>query len=61
MLVFERTDILSAHEIKWKSKPRGIGGGFKVFYYGVDERRNGVGVILKENYICSIFRGEESV
>ncbi|KAI5619089.1 hypothetical protein C0J50_21120 [Silurus asotus] len=34
---------------KW-SKARNIGGGFKLFYHGVNGRRNGVGVILKEEY-----------
>ncbi|KAF7694969.1 hypothetical protein HF521_006692, partial [Silurus meridionalis] len=40
---------------KWKgSKARNIGGGFKLFYYGVDGKRNGVGVILKEEYSKSV-------
>ena len=31
-------------ETKWMgSKARSIGGGFKLFYHGVDGRRNGVG------------------
>ncbi|KAI5095122.1 hypothetical protein C0J45_15197 [Silurus meridionalis] len=38
-------------ETKWKgSKARNIGGVFKLFYHGVDGKRNGVGVILKEEY-----------
>ncbi|KAI5615444.1 hypothetical protein C0J50_0125 [Silurus asotus] len=42
-------------ETKWKgSKARNIGGGFKLFYHGVDGKRNGVGVILKEEYSKSI-------
>ena len=28
-----------------------FGGFFKLFYHGVDEKRNGVGIILKEEYI----------
>ena len=28
--------------------------GFKVFHRGVDARRNGVGVLLKEGYIKSV-------
>ncbi|KAF7707519.1 hypothetical protein HF521_018737 [Silurus meridionalis] len=40
---------------KWKeSKARNIGGGFKLFYHGVDGKRNGVGVILKEEYSKSV-------
>lgn len=30
---------------------RSTGGGFKVFYHGVDGKRNGLGVILKEEYV----------
>ncbi|KAI5099810.1 gastrula zinc finger protein XlCGF28.1-like [Silurus meridionalis] len=42
-------------ETKWKgSKARNIGGGFKLFYYGVNGKRNGVGVILKEDYSKSV-------
>ena len=36
-------------ETKWKgSKARSIGDGFKLLYHGVDDRRNGVGIILKD-------------
>ncbi|KAI5086693.1 hypothetical protein C0J45_1172 [Silurus meridionalis] len=39
-------------ETKWKGrKARNIGEGFKLFYHGVDAKRNGIGVILKEE--CS--------
>ncbi|KAI5606603.1 hypothetical protein C0J50_2102 [Silurus asotus] len=42
-------------ETKWKgSKARNIGGWFKLFYHGVDGKRNGVGVILKEAYSKSV-------
>ncbi|KAI5610689.1 hypothetical protein C0J50_11967, partial [Silurus asotus] len=48
-------DMLCVQETKWKgSKARNIGGGFKLFYYGVDGKRNGVGVILKEEYSKSV-------
>ncbi|KAI5628052.1 hypothetical protein C0J50_8290 [Silurus asotus] len=41
------------YETKWKgSKARNIGGVYKLLYHGVDGKRNGVGVILKEEYIC---------
>ncbi|KAF7711439.1 hypothetical protein C0J45_0417 [Silurus meridionalis] len=36
------------------SKNRNIGGGFKLLYHGVDGKRNGVGVILKEEYSKSV-------
>ena len=39
----------------WKgSKARSIGGGFKLLYRGVDGRRNGVGIIIKEDYAKSV-------
>ncbi|KAK3541672.1 hypothetical protein QTP86_000467 [Hemibagrus guttatus] len=39
-------------ETRWKgSKARSIGAGFKLFYYGVDSKRNGVGVVLKEEFV----------
>ena len=50
-----KVDILCVQETKWKgSKARSIGGGFKLLYHGVDGRRNGVGVILKEDYAKSV-------
>ncbi|KAI5106426.1 hypothetical protein C0J45_4123 [Silurus meridionalis] len=46
---------MSVMETKWKgSKARNIGGGFKLFYHGVDGKRNGVGVILMEKYSKSV-------
>ncbi|KAI5621838.1 gastrula zinc finger protein XlCGF28.1-like [Silurus asotus] len=42
-------------ETKWKgSTSRNIGGGFKLFYHGVDGKKNGVGVILKKEYSKSV-------
>ncbi|KAG2463133.1 CFDP2 protein, partial [Polypterus senegalus] len=50
-----KVDILCVQETKWKgSKARWIGSGFKLFYHGVDGRRNGVGVILKEQHVKSV-------
>ena len=52
MMVKRKVDILCVQETRWKgSKARNIGGGCKIFYHGEDGRRNGVGVILKEDYI----------
>ena len=52
MMERRKVDILCVQETKWMgSKARSIGGGFKLFYHGVDGRRNGVGVILKEDYV----------
>ncbi|MCJ8749429.1 hypothetical protein PDJAM_G00176230 [Pangasius djambal] len=44
-----KVDILCVQETRWKgSKACSIGAGFKLFYNGVDSKRNGVGVVLKE-------------
>ncbi|KAI5610647.1 hypothetical protein C0J50_11997 [Silurus asotus] len=55
MMERRKVDMLCVQETKWKgSKTRNIGGGLKLFYHGVDEKRNGVGVILKEEYSKSV-------
>ncbi|KAJ8348945.1 hypothetical protein SKAU_G00275370 [Synaphobranchus kaupii] len=51
MMERRKIDLLCVQETRWKgSKARNIGRGYKFFYHGVDGRRNGVGVILKEEY-----------
>ncbi|KAK3564115.1 hypothetical protein QTP86_007626 [Hemibagrus guttatus] len=51
----EKVDILCVQETRWKgSKVRSIGAGFKLFYYGVDSKRNGVGVVLKEEFVRNV-------
>ncbi|KAK3506247.1 hypothetical protein QTP70_012801 [Hemibagrus guttatus] len=43
------------NETRWMgSKARSIGAGFKLFYYGVDSKRNGVGVVLKEEFVRNV-------
>ncbi|KAF7710720.1 hypothetical protein HF521_009592, partial [Silurus meridionalis] len=55
MIEKRKVDMLCVQETKWKgSKARNIGGGFKLFYYGVDGKINGVGVILKEENSKSV-------
>ncbi|KAK3553970.1 hypothetical protein QTP70_017462, partial [Hemibagrus guttatus] len=50
-----KVDILYVQETRWKgSKARSIGAGFKLFYYGVDSKRNGVGVVLKEEFARNV-------
>ncbi|KAK3556984.1 hypothetical protein QTP70_022328, partial [Hemibagrus guttatus] len=50
-----KVDILCVEETRWKgSKARSIGAGFKLFYYGVDSKRNGVGVVLKEEFVRNV-------
>ncbi|KAK3520195.1 hypothetical protein QTP70_017929, partial [Hemibagrus guttatus] len=51
MMERRKVAILCVQETRWKgSKARSIGAGFKLFYYGVDSKRNGVGVVLKEEF-----------
>ncbi|MCJ8739195.1 hypothetical protein PDJAM_G00044620 [Pangasius djambal] len=51
MMERRKVDILCVQETRWKgSKARSIGAGFKLFYYGVDSKRNGAGVVLKEEF-----------
>ncbi|KAK3513651.1 hypothetical protein QTP70_028812 [Hemibagrus guttatus] len=55
MMERRKVDILCVQETRWKgSKARSIGAGFKPFYYGVDSKRNGVGVILKEEFVRNV-------
>ena len=51
-----KIDILCVQETRWKgSKAKNTGGGFKLFYYDADSRRNGVGVIImKEEFTKSV-------
>ncbi|KAK3558027.1 hypothetical protein QTP86_006353 [Hemibagrus guttatus] len=50
-----KVDILCVQETRWKgSKARSIEAGFKLFYYGVDSKRNGVGVVLKEEFVRNV-------
>ncbi|KAK3523359.1 hypothetical protein QTP86_029866 [Hemibagrus guttatus] len=55
MMERRKVDILCVQETRWKgSKARSIGAGFKLFYYGVDSKRNGVGVVLKEEFARNV-------
>ncbi|KAK3566535.1 hypothetical protein QTP86_034040, partial [Hemibagrus guttatus] len=55
MMERRKVDILCVQESRWKgSKARSIGAGFKLFYYGVDSKRNGVGVVLKEEFVRNV-------
>ncbi|KAK3559452.1 hypothetical protein QTP86_013634, partial [Hemibagrus guttatus] len=55
MMERRKVDILCEQETRWKSsKARSIGAGFKLFYYGVDSKRNGVGVVLKEEFVRNV-------
>ncbi|KAK3519736.1 hypothetical protein QTP70_003706 [Hemibagrus guttatus] len=55
MMERRKVDILCVQETRWKgSKARSIGAGFKLFYYGVDSKRNGVGVVLKGEFVRNV-------
>ena len=55
MMERRKLDILCVQETKWKgSKARNLGGGCKLFYHGEDGKRNGVGIIVKEEYVASV-------
>lgn len=55
MMERKEVDMFCVQETKWKgSKAKHIGDGFKLFYHNVDGKRNGVGVILKEEYCKSV-------
>ena len=43
-------DILCVQETRWKGeKARCIGGGYKMWYCGSENKKNGVGIILKRS------------
>ncbi|KAK3516413.1 hypothetical protein QTP70_010742 [Hemibagrus guttatus] len=55
MMERRKVDVLCVQETRWKgSKAHSIGAGFKLFYYGVDSKRNGVGVVLKEEFVRNV-------
>ena len=55
MMEGRNADILCLHKTKWKgSKARNIGGGCKLFYNGADGRKNGIGIVVREELVESI-------
>ncbi|KAK3571083.1 hypothetical protein QTP86_001802 [Hemibagrus guttatus] len=55
MMERRKVDILCVQKTRWKgSKARSIGAGFKLFYYGVNSKKNGVGVVLKEEFVRNV-------
>ena len=55
MMQRRKVDILCVQETRWKgSKARNIGGGYKLYYHGVDGKRNGVGIVLREELTESV-------
>ena len=61
MMERRNVDILCPQETKWKeNKARNIGGGCKIFYNGADGRKNGIGIVLREE-LAESSGGEEGV
>ena len=55
MMEQRNVDILCLQETKWKgSKARNIGSGFKIFYNGANGRKNGIGIVLREELAESV-------
>ena len=55
MMEQRNVDILCLQETKWKgSKARNIGGGCKIFYNGADGRKNGIGIVVREELAESV-------
>ena len=55
MMERRNVDILCLQETKWKgSKARNIGGGCKIFYNEADGRKNGIGIVLREELAESV-------
>jgi len=50
----DKVDILCVQETRWNGKARSLGAGFKLFYHGVGGKRNGVEVILKEEFVKNV-------
>ena len=45
-------EILCVQETRWKGKrARCIGGGYKMWYFGSGNKKNGVGIILKKEHV----------
>ena len=57
MMERRNVDILCLQETKWKgSKARNIGGGCKIFYNEADGRKNGIGIVLREELAESVLK-----
>ena len=55
MMERRNVDILCLQETKWKgSKARNIDGGCKIFYNEADGRKNGIGIVLREELAESV-------
>lgn len=52
-----KVDILCVQESRWSGNTAGgLGAGFKLFYHGVDGKRNRGGDVLKEEFVRNVLR-----
>ena len=59
MMEGRNEDIFCLQETKWKgSKARNIGGGCKIFYNGADGRKNGIGIVMREELAESVLKAK---
>ena len=59
MMEQRNVDILCLQETKWKgSKARNIGGGCKLFHKGADGRKNGIGIVVREELVESVLEAK---
>ena len=55
MMERRNIDILCLQKTKWKeTKARSVGGGCELFYNGADGRRNGIGIVVREELVKSV-------
>ena len=47
-----KMNVLCTQETRWKgAKAREVGEGYKLYYYGVENKRNGIGIILEKELV----------
>ena len=52
-----RVGILCVLETRWKgAKERCVGGGYKMWYCESENKRNGVGIVLKNDYVDRVVK-----
>ena len=59
MIERRNVDLQCLEETKWKgSKARNIEGGWKLLYYKADGRRNGIGIVVRDELAESVFEAK---
>ena len=55
MMEMRGLSVLCVQETRWKgTKAKELGGGFKLYYYGVDGTKNGVGIVLESELVDKV-------